>query len=227
MVDLDRMVEVAHPEQPHCPVVLILDVSYSMSADDKIGQLNKGLKYFVDDVMSDDLALKRLDLAIVTFGSSVNVAQDFTTVEGYQPPTLRVTGATPMGEAILKAMDMVEARKQTYKDNGTDYYRPWLFLITDGAPTDMEPGDARWNEVTGRIRSGEDEARFTFFTVGVEPADMKTLGQLAPPNRVPIQLRPGKFKEMFQWLSASQRKVSASKVGEQVALDSPMGWGVV
>ena len=132
-----------------------------------------------------------------------------------------------MGEAILKAMDMVEARKQTYKDNGTDYYRPWLFLITDGAPTDMEPGDARWNEVTGRIRSGEDEARFTFFTVGVEPADMKTLGQLAPPNRVPIQLRPGKFKEMFQWLSASQRKVSASKVGEQVALDSPMGWGVV
>jgi len=227
MVDLDKMVEVAHPEQPHCAVVLVLDVSGSMASNDKIGQLNQGLKFFRDDVMADDLARKRVDLAVVTFGLKVAVDHDFSSVEAFEPPSLTADGLTPMGEALLKAMEMVETRKQIYKDNGTDYYRPWIFLITDGAPTDMEPGKELWDRVITRLHGGEKDKKFLAFVVGVEPADMTMLARIAPPQRPPVQLKAGKFKEMFQWLSKSQSKVSASRVGEQVALDSPLGWGSI
>ena len=35
-----------------------------------------------------------------------------------------------MGEAIETGLEMLESRKQTYKQAGISYYRPWIFLIT-------------------------------------------------------------------------------------------------
>jgi uncharacterized protein YegL len=36
----------------------------------------------------------------------------------------------------LGKIDKIEERKQPYRNNGIDYYRPGLFLITDGLPTE-------------------------------------------------------------------------------------------
>ena len=88
---LEEQVEIANPQQPHCATVLLLDTSYSMSGD-KIRQLNEGLQAFVDEVREDELARKRVDLAVVSFGSQVGVVQDFSSVEEL---------ALPMPESIL------------------------------------------------------------------------------------------------------------------------------
>lgn len=227
MSRLEESIEIANPQHPHCATVLLLDTSGSMVANSKINQLNDALRFFKEDVTSDELASKRVDLAIITFGESVTVAHDFSSMEHFNPPTLKAAGLTPMGEAILKAMDLIEERKLEYKSRGIDYYRPWIFLITDGEPTDMQSGDATWNKVVAGINDGENNKNFLFFTVGVEPADMDTLKQLSPSNRAPVRLMPGKFKAMFEWLSKSQGKVSASKVGENVQLDSLAGWAEI
>ena len=230
MSSLEDSIEVAHPEQPHCATVLLLDTSSSMQAGNKIGQLNDGLRLFKDEVAGDELARKRVDLAVVTFGGTVAVQHDFSAIDEFEPPTLVASGDTPMGEAILRATEMIEERKREYDDRGIDYYRPWIFMITDGEPTDMGPGDAQWTKAVGAVHEGEAGKKFMFFAVGVEPADMDTLAQIAPPNRGPVQLRPGRFKEMFEWLSRSQARVSASTVGDQVDLEDPTGpngWATV
>jgi len=225
-MSLEEEIEIANPQHPHCATLLLLDSSGSM-AGDKISQLNGGLRAFKDDVEADDLARKRVDLCVVSFGGSVEISQPFTSVDDFDPPELEASGDTPMGEAINTALDLLSGRKQEYRQTGMDYYRPWVFLITDGEPTDMHPGDGLWDTSVQRIHTGEQKREFLFFAVGVDPANMELLRQIAPPERVPIRLQEGRFREMFQWLSSSQKRVSASKVGEQVALDSAEGWGEI
>jgi uncharacterized protein YegL len=225
-MSLEEAIEIANPQHPHCATVLVVDTSGSM-AGDKIQQLNDGLRYFKEDVESDDLARKRIDLSVISFGLGVQTIVPFCSIDEFEPPALAANGSTPMGEALGEAMTAIRARKSEYRAAGMDYYRPWLFLITDGEPTDMQPGDGMWQRVVADLHQGEANKEFLAFVIGVEPANMQTLGQIAPPERPPVQLQPGKFKEMFAWLSKSQRSVSASKVGEQVALESPIGWATV
>lgn len=228
---LEEMVEIAYPQQPHCPTILLLDTSGSMNISGKIDDLNSGIKTFKEEIEKDDLARKRIDLAVVAFGQSVQVVSGFKSIEEFEPEVLVADGLTPMGSAIKKAVEMLEARKDEYKKEGIDYYRPWIFMITDGEPTDMKEGDELWSETLNAVHSGEKEGKFLFFTVGVDEADMETLKMIAPPNRPPIKLKENHFNEMFIWLSRSQAKVSASKVGEQVVLEDPFdmlsGWGEI
>lgn len=226
-MSLEDAIEIANPQHPHCATVLLLDTSSSMAEADKIGQLNQGIQYFKEDVEADDLARKRVDLSIVTFGMGVETVTPFTSIEEFDPPSLTANGSTPMGAGLLEAMQSIRNRKEEYRAQGMDYYRPWLFLITDGEPTDMYPGDTTWETVVTELHEGERGKEFLAFVIGVEPANMALLTQLAPPERAPVQLQRGRFREMFAWLSKSQRAVSASKVGDQVALESPAGWATV
>lgn len=213
-------------EEPRCACVLVLDVSYSMSGE-KIDQLNTGLKQFATELANDALAAKRIEVAIVTFGSGVKLEMDFTQARTFSPPTLQVDGSTPMGEAMCFATDLVAARKDVYKQSGVDYYRPWIFLITDGAPTDSNTN--HWSEAVSRITDGDNDEKggkkFSFFAVGVQGTDFTFLRTLS--MREPLALQGLKFAELFSWLSASMRGISGSTTDDAVELESPAGWGTV
>src|SRR2546426_3494777 len=99
-----------HDALPICATVLLLDTSGSM-AGEKIAALNEGLKVFREEVSKDELASKRVDLAVLTFGSAVTVLSQFSSIEDAEVRELEASGSTPMGEAIARAADLVEERK--------------------------------------------------------------------------------------------------------------------
>src|SRR5262245_11773633 len=117
-------VEFADNPEPRCPCVLLLDTSGSMRGT-KIAELNKGLQVIAEELKSDSMAAKRVEVAIITFGP-VQTVQEFITADAFHPPNLDANGDTPMGEAIQTAVMMVANRKATYKTNGVGYYRPWI-----------------------------------------------------------------------------------------------------
>lgn len=218
MSELDSAVEFASNPDPRCPCVLLLDTSSSMGGA-PITAMNDGLQAFQHDIQQDSLAQRRVEVAIVTFGNGgVQTVQDFVTAGEFQAPTLTPGGNTPMGAAINAGLDMVRARKATYKANGIAYYRPWIFMITDGEPTDD------WQTAAARVRAEENANGIAFFAVGVEGANIEHLKQIAV--RPPVKLSGLQFVELFVWLSRSQQRVSSSKVGEQTALP-PIGWSAV
>jgi len=214
-----RDVRLSENPEPRCPCVLVLDTSGSMSGN-KIASLNNGLQTFEDELRSDAMAAKRVEVAIVTFGP-VQTVQQFVTADTFQRPTLVASGDTPMGAAIQMAIKMAIDRKVTYKANGIGYYRPWIFLITDGGPTDDVTG------ATAAIKEGESSKNFMFYAVGVDDADMGRLKQISV--REPLMLKGLSFRELFVWLSNSLGSISRSQPGDKVPLvdpTAPNGWAV-
>lgn len=206
--------EFADNPEPRCPCVLLLDVSGSM-AGQPIAELNKGLEVFKDELCADALAMKRVEVAIVTFGPT-RIELPFTGAESFISPNLTSQGDTPMGSAIHQAIQLIDSRKGEYKANGVSYYRPWVFMITDGGPTD------EWKSAAAAVKEGEASKKFAFFAVGVKGANMDVLSQISV--REPLSLDGLRFRDMFRWLSSSLKSVSQSTPNTEVALTPPSGW---
>ena len=218
---LESAVEFAENPEARCPCLVLVDVSGSMKGA-PIDALNQGIQAFKEDLSKDTVASNRVEVALVAFNDEVVVHNDFCTIDNFNPPKLVDSGTTHMGSAVIKALDMIEARKAVYKANGISYYRPWVFLITDGAPYGEDA--AIFEEAVRRVHASEENKRVAFFGVGVERADMSALGRLCV--RSPVKLNGLNFVEMFVWLSKSAGAVAASQVDEMVVLPPP-GWGTV
>ena len=227
--------------EPRVACVLLLDVSgsmaeivgdagqdlgYNIQSDgqtyravsggvSKIDELNAGLTTFKEALAADGLASKRAEVAVVTFGDTVQTVCDFTTADGFQPPVLTAGGRTSMGGAIREALDMVRRRKDAYRADGIMCFRPWIFLITDGGPTD------EWKTAAEQVKQGETSKAFAFFAVGVQEANEDVLKQICV--RPPMKLKGVQFRKLFEWLSASLSGVSRSSPGENVQLPNPAG----
>ena len=207
-------IKVDHTKGPKIPVVLLLDASSSM-AGEKINSLNSGVNLLINTLNKDDVPFKWMEFCIVSFNTNVVVINDFAVVDNIDPVELNASGSTSMGEAILKGIDLISKRKAAYKSSGIDYYRPWIWLITDGEPTDYS--DDMWKNVVKSVHEGERQREFAFFAVGVGDANMQTLSEIS--IREPFKLNQINFEDMFAFHTCP----SLSNYGENdhILISSP------
>ena len=239
MAKNDFMAESAENYEQKCLCVLVLDVSGSMreiidesnvqytgetvfvdgeqynivtGGVSKMDLLNDGLRDFYNEICSDETTSQRLELCIVTFNDNVTVVQEPALPENVIIPELYGDGETALADAVNEAIDIVDARKNWYKQTGQKYYRPWIILMTDGVPNAGQDIDG----LARRIKADTAAKRYAFLPVGVEGADMEVLQKIAGEGMGATKLKGMRFAQFFKWLSASMGTVTKAENGQTV-----------
>jgi len=204
--------EVAACNETHLACAMILDRSGSMNGT-PLEEVIQGVENFKKQTSRDDIAMKRVDVAIISMGDDVKVEQDFIPLPKFsEMPKLALTagGQTPMGEAVEKAVQMVRDRNRMYDEIGIPHHKGIIFLLTDG-----EPSDNIENAKT-LVRQREDTGRLKFFSVAVNGANTNILHSFS--KRVIQATKEDDFKGIFNWLSESMSIISASSVQDNPQL---------
>jgi len=207
------------------PIGLCLDVSPSMTGE-PIEELNQGVELFFKALKEDRVARLSAEVAIVTFGTSAQVVLDFQSLDRISgPPTVQITGdSTNLGAGVALVLDILEDRKNVYKEAGIDYFQPWLVLMTDGQPTSDEHLRA-----APRTCDLERAGKLVVFPIGIgQGTDMDVLAMFSE-KRHPLKLKGLNFAQFFEWLSKSVVCVSQSRPGEKLKLDTEgvKGWAEI
>lgn len=194
----------------HVACVFLLDVSGSMHRGNAIVKLNEGIQNFKKYMQNDERIADMVDAAIISFGSTVTVLQDFRPVSEMEVPVLTANGQTPLGEALKKGLELVNKRKEIYKLTGTPYFRPWIFCITDGTPTDD------WHDAATELKEAETANKVIARCVCIEndPNFSKDeIKQIFDAKRI-LKLENLDFEGLFEFVSNSLTAVSQSTPGE-------------
>jgi uncharacterized protein YegL len=218
---------------PRVSCVVLVDVSGSMQGH-PIAALERGYAAFTDYLNTETLASKRVEVAVVTFGTVATVLVPMQEARGLQPAHFTAGGRTNMAAGIHLALDIIEDRKAAYKAAGLQYYRPWILVLTDGEPNPEQGFD----DAVARLNAAEMARGVTVFAVGAGPhVNWNKLGRLSV-QRSPAPLDGLKYEELFEWLSASLSNVSNSTdyarsdeglgaMADQVSLPPLSGWTTV
>ena len=170
----DRLPMVNHGEY-HIPIVFLVDTSASM-AGKPINDLNQGLVQFYEALRQDDLALGRAEVSVISFGGSVNIEVGFRPAEQYEAPVLSAGGLTAMNEGILKALDEIQMRKKLYREHGIIYQKPWLFVLTNGSPTDT----GLESQAISILRHLIDKQKIIYIPMGIGTDDYEYMKKYYP-----------------------------------------------
>lgn len=210
---------VVNQGERHVPAVLLVDTSGSM-AGAPIDELNRGLVEFGQALAEDSLAFGRVEACVISFSSSVHIEMGFRPASDYQAPTLSAGGLTSLNEAIEAGLDEIESRKSEYRSQGIPYCRPWLFVLTDGVPTDID----KEAYVKNRLRQHITDKKVVYMPMGIGAgADTSKLQEYYPEDtraKIVLKANASNFKEAFVWLSQSLSVVSQSdpNISNQVNL---------
>ena len=197
------------------PICFALDTSGSMMGI-PIKQLNMGLQNFVASIKSNDDTRSSTDIAIVTFGSKVDIVMPFGKISKDKgiPEIKASTTLTPIGEGVLTALELLNARKEGYKEMGIKYFQPWLVVITDGAPqgpnavANMELAIKACNEL-------EANDKLVVFNIGVgSGVDFDCLKRLSVKREEPISINSTDFGKLFEFLGSSSSSIVSSGMND-------------
>lgn len=119
------------------PVIVLADISGSMSVDGKIDVLNSSIEAMARDFASQDDRRGEIQVAVIAFGGdSARLVQAPVAARSFDWQAMEANGRTPLGHALVMVRELLEDRDQI----PSRAYRPTLILVSDGQPND------KWEE---------------------------------------------------------------------------------
>ena len=197
------------------PVYLLLDCSGSMSGE-PIEAVKQGIKALLTELKGDPQALETACLSVITFNSTARQISPLTELMLFKEPELTAGGATALGGALHVLADCIRTEVRTSTATQKGDWKPLVFLLTDGAPTDnLDEGiEALKSVSTGNIIACAAGAN----------ANTNTLRKITNNVLMMHNLTAGGLAAFFPWVSGSIKASSKSidaKPGEAIQLPPP------
>lgn len=114
------------------PVIVLADVSGSMSVEGKIQALNQSLREMISTFASAEELRAEIHVCVIAFGGQAWVHVPLQPAQKVQWSDMQSDGGTPMGAALVLAADLIEDHQAI----PSRAYRPAVVLVSDGMPTD-------------------------------------------------------------------------------------------
>jgi len=190
------------------PVYLVLDCSGSMSGE-PIEAVRQGVRALLADLRGDPQALETVYLSVITFAGSAVQACPLTELALFQEPNLTAGGSTALGGALNLVEQCVdtEVRKPSRDQKGD--WKPLIFLMTDGMPTD------NWGPAADAFRARR-LGKVIACAAG-DQADPEVLKRLTDgEGSMVVQLKslqPDALRAFLKWVSSSVKVTSQSIAG--------------
>ena len=186
---------------PRLPLCICVDTSYTMLINSRIKQVNEGIRKFISDIHNDYYAIDMVELCIISFGGDkARIEQEFKTVDYIHFNDMKANGRTPIGSAVMLALDAIEKRKENYDSHGITSYKPWIVIISDGAATDD------FTMASSRLLALQRSNRVKVTCIGIGDED-NALAHFEINKKV-SQLRDFQLNKVFSWLSKSMTLTS-------------------
>ncbi|MGV1004813.1 MAG: TerY-C metal binding domain-containing protein [Candidatus Nanopelagicales bacterium] len=194
------------------PIFFLIDVSESMVGE-SLYQLEEALSSVVSSLRRDPYALETAFISVIAFAGKPRTITPLVELIGFYPPDLPVGGGTSLGAALGHLMDEIDRTVVKTSSDRKGDWRPIVFLVTDGHPTDdTAPSVRRWNS------SFRSRANLVAISVGGQ-ADHSVLKQLTDDVIVFYDAVPDAFARFAQWISMSIQTQSRSvSAGEDVRI---------
>ncbi len=176
------------------PVYLLLDTSGSMGGE-PIEAVKTGVQTLLSTLRQDPYALETAHLSVITFDNQAQQITPLTELASFQAPLLKATGTTELGAGLNLLADCIEREVQKSTPDQKGDWKPLVFLMTDGSPTDD------WQKGLARLKSLK-----TGMIVACAAGTAVDTSVLKQITDVVVQLDTADastIKAFFKWVSAS------------------------
>ena len=178
------------------PIFLLLDVSESMAGECH-RQMQQGLERLTKNLRTDPYALETVYLSVVAFAGQAKTLAPLTELAFFYPPRLPIGAGTSLGVGLTHLMQEINANVQKTTAQRKGDWRPIVYLMTDGKPTDnIEGALARWQK--------EFAASVTLVAIGIgKHAAIDTLRRLTEHVLHLDASDDADFRKFIDWVTQS------------------------
>ena len=193
------------------PIYLLLDTSGSMDGN-AIQAVNVGVRLLYDELMKDPMAIETVFISLITFDSEIKQIVPLTPITQFTPPQLKAYGGTSLGGALRMLNDKLDSEVISNSPERKGDYKPLVFLMTDGRPTDT------WEPAANAIRNRPKQKVATVIALGCGGmVDQNILQRVADVVLLMQNVTPDQITQFFKWVSQSVS--TASKSAQMAAGD--------